>query len=252
MSFGVARIHEKASKRGLPIGNVGLQSSLQSNWLRLASGIFAALISIYWLDEVLLRFFTSGGLPGDVQRTIMLCEAFSHGSGVGLILLVLLSVDKANRRRLLVVATCAFGSGMSANAMKLMVHRLRPSAMLEQGLNAVASFQGIGFSTVDQLLADQAHTLQSFPSAHTSTAFGFAVGLVWCYQKGHVAFFVLAMMAGIQRIVVGAHWPSDVVAGATLGLVVAPAIISLSIRFQRQLRKGVSLEVDNLAAGTSQ
>jgi membrane-associated phospholipid phosphatase len=36
-----------------------------------------------------------------------------------------------------------------------------------------------------------------------------------------ISVLVLAVLAGLSRISVGAHWPEDVLAGAALGLLIA-------------------------------
>jgi len=64
-------------------------------------------------------------------------------------------------------------------------------------------------------------SLQSFPSAHTATAFGLAIGLVRIYPRARWLFFCLATLAAVQRLEAGAHFLSDVCAGAALGLFVA-------------------------------
>ncbi|MFP4296156.1 MAG: phosphatase PAP2 family protein [Halothiobacillaceae bacterium] len=68
------------------------------------------------------------------------------------------------------------------------------------------------------------HTLtsQAFPSGHTVTAFALAgllvVGLgLRGWQAGVV--LVAAGLIGLSRITVGAHWPTDVLAGALIGWV---------------------------------
>lgn len=70
--------------------------------------------------------------------------------------------------------------------------------------------------------ADAVHVIgvplhkHSFPSGHTTTAFTLA-GII-CLQRVPpamaVAALILAMLAGISRAVVGAHWPLDILAGA--------------------------------------
>lgn len=59
----------------------------------------------------------------------------------------------------------------------------------------------------------------SFPSAHSVTAFAlaFAVGAVW--PRARIAMFVYAAMIGATRLLLLAHHPSDVVAGAVIGLI---------------------------------
>lgn len=197
----------------------------------IAAGLIASAVSCFTLDNGLVSFLSRGGLPGDLERTILLCEAFAHGGGVILILFVLFSVDKHRRRSLVVVAGCALWSGLAADFIKLFVQRLRPSAMTESGFDAVASFQSFGFTRLSELLAEHAHAQQSFPSAHTATAFGFALGLIWLYRRGTVSLLLIAVLAGIQRIVVSAHWPSDVVAGATVAILVAPIVIAISEKY---------------------
>jgi undecaprenyl-diphosphatase len=59
----------------------------------------------------------------------------------------------------------------------------------------------------------------SFPSGHAITAFAlaFAVSAVWPHLR--VVMLVYAVMIGASRLVLLAHHPSDVVAGALLGVI---------------------------------
>jgi undecaprenyl-diphosphatase len=60
----------------------------------------------------------------------------------------------------------------------------------------------------------------SFPSGHTTTAFGCALVLAAATSSrpARAAFFVLAAAIGFSRLYVGVHFPGDVLAGALLGL----------------------------------
>lgn len=59
----------------------------------------------------------------------------------------------------------------------------------------------------------------SHPSGHTSTAFATATSLTIEYGwKAALIAYPLATLTGVQRMVTNAHWPSDIVAGATLGI----------------------------------
>jgi membrane-associated phospholipid phosphatase len=64
----------------------------------------------------------------------------------------------------------------------------------------------------------------SFPSAHavTSAALAFAVASVWPRARG--AMFVYAILIAATRLVLLAHHPSDVVAGAVIGVAGAMAV----------------------------
>ncbi len=59
---------------------------------------------------------------------------------------------------------------------------------------------------------------RAFPSGHTSRAFAVAalLALRFPLRKGSAAF-VAAGLIGVSRIYLGVHWPSDVLAGAVLG-----------------------------------
>jgi hypothetical protein len=59
----------------------------------------------------------------------------------------------------------------------------------------------------------------SFPSGHASAAFGFAEVMRNLYGNGPgLAFYGLAVITGISRIHDNKHYPSDVIAGAGLGI----------------------------------
>lgn len=64
----------------------------------------------------------------------------------------------------------------------------------------------------------------SFPSAHAITAFAlaFAVSAVW--PRARAAMIVYAILIAVSRLVLLAHHPSDVVAGALIGVVGAMAV----------------------------
>lgn len=60
----------------------------------------------------------------------------------------------------------------------------------------------------------------AFPSGHSATAFAFAAVFTQHFRKNPIIWISaisLACLAALSRIVVGAHWPTDILAGSALG-----------------------------------
>lgn len=65
---------------------------------------------------------------------------------------------------------------------------------------------------------------RSMPSGHATTAFSVATVLSHRYPKYRVVFYGLAVGVGYARVYFGRHYPSDVLAGAAIGIVM-PRIV---------------------------
>jgi membrane-associated phospholipid phosphatase len=147
-------------------------------------------------------------------------EPFGHGRGIVLVLLALHQLDPKRRWAIPRLAACALAAGAIANLLKLTLARTRPNDLPFDFTGPVwATFRGwlptFGIQS----------GLQSFPSAHTAAAAAFAAGLVWLYPQGRWLFSALAVLVGFQRIVSGAHFPSDVFAGAAAGCLAAMLLL---------------------------
>jgi undecaprenyl-diphosphatase len=68
----------------------------------------------------------------------------------------------------------------------------------------------------------------SFPSDHASAAFGIAVAVALLDPLAGALFIVLAVLIGVGRVVVGEHYPGDVIAGAAIGTLSALAVVRLA------------------------
>ena len=65
----------------------------------------------------------------------------------------------------------------------------------------------------------------SFPSGHTAAAVLFATVTYHYYPAAELACFGWAMAIGASRVVVGVHYPSDIVAGVALAVLVSELTI---------------------------
>jgi undecaprenyl-diphosphatase len=104
-----------------------------------------------------------------------------------------------------VAAFAVSGAGLLGQLVKNLACRARPTAPL-------AGTFFVGFPCFPAKYA-----YSSFPSGHAATAFAAAVFLALWYPSGRWVFLGLATIVAISRIVLGAHFPSDVLGGAVIG-----------------------------------
>ncbi len=67
----------------------------------------------------------------------------------------------------------------------------------------------------------------SFPSNHAANCFAGAGVLSWYFHRSRYYFYSLAALIAISRPALGVHYPSDVLAGMILGLIVAAFVKSV-------------------------
>ena len=101
-----------------------------------------------------------------------------------------------------VMATVATG------VLKFLIGRSRP--VIYEALNATFF---VPFTTES--------VFNSMPSGHTAVSFAGLVMLGMLFPRIKWATWTLATVIGLSRIYVGAHWPSDVILGAFIGMVCA-------------------------------
>ncbi len=122
----------------------------------------------------------------------------------------------AVRLALPVLAALAI-DGVVVEALKLALHTPRPLAVL-------------GPEQVHVLLAPlRAH---SMPSGHASAAATLAAYLVGRRRREGAVAWPIAVLGGISRVYVGAHWVLDVLAGWLVGAIVGFAVAWIAERRQ--------------------
>lgn len=65
----------------------------------------------------------------------------------------------------------------------------------------------------------------SFPSTHASAAFGIAVAVLLLSRLAGYWLLTLAVLVSVGRVIVGEHYPGDVVAGVVVGTLAALVVV---------------------------
>src|SRR4051812_21747515 len=89
-----------------------------------------------------------------------------------------------------------------------------------------------------------------FPSDHATAAFAIGVALLLRRRTWGVVVLALATVLAVGRVAMGVHYPSDVIAGALLGTLVAVALHRPRARaLINRVADGAGGAVDRTAAG---
>jgi membrane-associated phospholipid phosphatase len=189
-------------------------------------------VAVLRLDDVLSENLRAIAIPGDLKKAVNLAEVFAHGFGVTAILgsILIVAVDK--RRAVCGAIAITALAGISANLSKQAIVRIRPNS---QGLIEVigaAQYRQPASNKEQGELEKVAPSFwdsrqRSFPSGHAATAWGLAIGLSLVFPKGIWLFACFASLACLQRVVSGAHFPSDVFAGSAIAFFVAALAFSV-------------------------
>lgn len=162
---------------------------------------------LLWIQE---------NIRNDILTPVM--EFITHLGDKGMVwigIAVVFLLFAKTRKTGFMVMLSLLGSLLVNNViLKNLAARTRPYEAVE-GLNRIIEAQG-DFS---------------FPSGHTGSSFAAAVVIFcMCPRKYGVPAMILAVLISLSRLYVGVHYPTDVIAGAITGTLVALTVCKLSKR----------------------
>ena len=183
-----------------------------------------AIALAFNIDHPIARFAATAG-PGTLAA-FRFVTWFGQGGVVlvpsGLVVLAALwlrprlpSLAGAIRRIIagagLLFVAVAF-AGLTNDGLKLLFSRARPRLWLN-GDQTGFFFERLG------------SYYQSFPSGHTATSVAAAIVLARLFPRWRLAFAAFALVIAFSRVVLDAHYLSDVIAGAAVGTLAATATL---------------------------
>jgi undecaprenyl-diphosphatase len=159
---------------------------------------------IYSLNKITL--FSSG-------LSLFLGEYLIYLLGVGIVLYI--SLAKENKKKKIKWLIIFLLAGLFSNLIVTpLIHLLyqspRPFVSLIEIDNYKYFLRVTDYST-------------SFPSGHTSLAFAIAIILFLKNKKTGALALITALFIGLGRILMGVHWPFDVLGGIGVGILCALA-----------------------------
>lgn len=151
---------------------------------------------LYWIREHLTCPFLDGILPP-------ISALSAHGEIWILLSLVLICIPKTRRVGVTMGVTLILCLCIGNLTLKPLIARIRP------------------YDVVDVPLLVEKLSDFSFPSGHTLASVGAATALTLYHRRWGAAALTLAGIIAFSRLYLFVHYPTDVVAGALLGVALA-------------------------------
>ncbi|MFZ5450544.1 MAG: phosphatase PAP2 family protein [Thermodesulfobacteriota bacterium] len=184
----------------------------------IAGGLTLAvyLVLFIWVDRAVDLWVHQQGAASWVFQAGTYISCLAKGSfiklGLALGFLLVIVVDpgltRGWSRGLLYVCTTGAVAIIIGEAWKYFLGRYRPIMLFEHDLYGLHFFAS-------------KWQLNSTPSGHTIRAFTLLTALSLLYRRFTVVFLSLATLIGVSRVMVTAHYPSDVLFGAFIGIFTA-------------------------------
>ena len=132
--------------------------------------------------------------------------------------------EKGRRAAIMIVPVLILSDQLSSSFIKSLVDRARPCHTVE-GVPIIQSIH---------MLVDCGPG-KSFPSSHAVNNFALATVFSFYYRKWIWWFVAWASLVALSRPAVGVHYPSDILGGAIIGVLVGAFVIWTWINVERKV-----------------
>lgn len=233
----------KARRRGVPAPRIGLAGPVEG-WALAALAVGAVAAAMVLVDPLVngLRFRLPHGLVVFADRITDLGLGTVILWPLGIAILYGLAISPllapmGRRVAASVVARVGFlfmsiaTVGLSVSIVKYLLGRARPYvAALMPGPDAQLTFHWLAWKS----------SFASFPSGHSTTVFATAMAFGALFPKARRVLIAIAVVVASTRVLLGSHYPSDVIAGGAIGV----AFVLLMVKVFAARRVVFAVEAD--------
>ena len=190
--------------------------------------LFVGLPRLVPFDGAVSRWairFREESLGGDVVRELGALQQYGQGSVTVLVAWAIWLLQPSLRRRLLDWLLAVGVAALVGYPAKMLIGRPRPKfGDPDHFLGPFGAYpvsEEVGVRHAWELGSGISSDLWSMPSSHTLFAVVMSVMLWVWYPRVRPIAALMAVVVGVSRVLFGAHYPTDVLVGGALGVVIA-------------------------------
>ena len=174
--------------------------------------VVAACVTSYEAVDVRAAFFCAGLGPRtkeifEILTRLGISTPYLVATFAGFIYFRFISRNKVLANAAVFLFAAVAVSGLANDLIKVLVGRSRPGLLISKGVYGFKPFT-------------DTYLYASFPSGHSNTIASLCCGLILVAERFECVLLLIALAVMTSRVVVGAHFPSDVLFGAFLGVVI--------------------------------
>jgi membrane-associated phospholipid phosphatase len=196
-------------------------------------GIIIAVVTIalaFYFDDAVVVFMAGNQTPG-MRKVMFYISRFGDWPVHFLVGLMLLAIAWWRRnekwKRIFLAMLIALSiAGVTGRVIKISTGRARPSVKVEHNWN------GLKWGS----------KYHSFPSGHVDASMGFFGVLLLAKRRVGLACLPIPILIAFSRLYLGAHYLSDVVCAAVLGIVSAILVTHFYLRRTAEIRSDAELQ----------
>lgn len=230
MSSSHARTDEASAPGGRPPGGDSIGTGRGwLVWAGVLAGLGLACIPFDGPISHAVTAFRENILGGDIRRELESLQQYGQGAVTLLVAWAIWLLDPPRRRRLLDWLLAVLIAAAVTLPMKMLIGRPRPKfddpGYFCGPFGAYPLGHETGVRHAWEVWAGISSDLWSMPSSHTVYAVVMSVFLATVYPRLRPLAVLMAILVAVSRVLFGAHYPSDVLVGAAVGLAVAAVVM---------------------------